>query len=409
MHLILFDDTSRTALFPFTHTRAVADIRCGILTMRQRWERMLGFESSSTLTAAYLMGSEEPISGTDFLFVQGGLFASAELVQAIKDLDSATALWKGEQLLAVRLPQAFLDVRSLKEMAKMSAAELFELEIEVLKRPWEIFSMNERMIVHDFELLRDGRTSQSIPAGVVVSGEEYFFEEGAIIQPGTIINATTGPVYIGADAEVMEGCMIRGAFALCDHATLKMGAKVYGGTTIGPECKVGGEVSNVVFFGYSNKGHDGFLGNAVIGEWCNLGADTNASNLKNNYDVVKVWDEAESRSVATGLSFCGLLMGDHSKCGINTMFNTGTVVGVSCNVWGGGFPEKFIPSFTWGGPENMTTYQLPQAMKTADRMMARRGKSLSILERKIFESIFENTQSSRQLMFRGDSGQSSLS
>ncbi|MBS1644770.1 MAG: GlmU family protein [Bacteroidetes bacterium] len=403
MHLILFDDTSRNALFPFTHTRAVADIRCGILTMRQRWERMLGLNSSSTLTADYLMRSDEPLVGSDFLFVLGGLFASEELVQAIKNLAPATALWKEEQLLAVRLPKAVPDFHSLEGMANAIAAHLYASEIEVLKRPWEIFSMNERMIVHDFEILSTGRTSQPIPAGVVVSGDEYFFEEGAIIQPGTIINATTGPVYIGVAAEVMEGCMIRGAFALCDHATLKMGAKVYGGTTIGPECKVGGEVSNVVFFGYSNKGHDGFLGNAVIGEWCNLGADTNASNLKNNYDVVKVWDEAASGTVATGLSFCGLMMGDHSKCGINTMFNTGTVVGVSCNIWGGDFPEKFIPSFTWGGPEQMTTYQLPQAMKTADRMMARRGKSLSILDRKVFESVFDNTQSSRLLMFRSDS------
>jgi UDP-N-acetylglucosamine diphosphorylase/glucosamine-1-phosphate N-acetyltransferase len=234
-----------------------------------------------------------------------------------------------------------------------------------------------------------------------VGKESLFIEPGAVINAGVIINAATGPVYIGPDSEILEGCMLRGPIALHEHAVIKMGAKIYAGTTIGPGCKVGGEISNVVFFANSNKGHDGYLGNAVIGEWCNLGADTNCSNLKNNYDEVKIWDEYNNRSVRTGLQFCGLIMGDHSKCGINTMFNTGTVVGVSCNIWGGGFPEKFIPSFAWGGSEGMTTYQFARAMDTALRMMARRGKTLSEAETEMYRSIFAATEAQRSLFANG--------
>lgn len=281
------------------------------------------------------------------------------------------------------------------------AEQVFAEDVQMLRRPWDIFSLNDWAVRHDFQILTANRNSAPIPAGVTVTGTEFFLEEGATIQPGAIINATTGPIYIAQSAEIMEGCVIRGPFALCTGATLKMGAKIYGGTTIGPGCKVGGEVSNVVFFANSNKGHDGFLGNAVIGEWCNLGADSNCSNLKNNYDEVKVWDEAANKSVKTGLTFCGLMMGDHSKCGINTMFNTGTIAGVSCNIWGGGFPEKFIPSFAWGGPEGMSTYQLNRAVETAKRMMARRGKTLSEEEQKILEYVFKQTSPSRSLIMAG--------
>ncbi|RYZ22555.1 MAG: glucose-1-phosphate thymidylyltransferase, partial [Sphingobacteriales bacterium] len=256
-------------------------------------------------------------------------------------------------------------------------------------------------IKDDFALLTKGRQSQLLPGYVTaLHTENIFIEPGAKVYP-CIINAEKGPVYIGKDAEIMEGCIIRGPFALGEHAVLKMGAKVYGATTLGPGCKVGGEISNVVFFANSNKGHDGFLGNAVIGEWCNLGADTNCSNLKNNYDEVKIWDEHEQKSVKTGLQFCGLLMGDHSKCGINTMFNTGTVAGVSCNIYGAGFPEKFIPSFSWGGPEGMVTYALDKALATANRMMIRRDKELTPAEVKVLQHIFAKTEQQRELMHVG--------
>src|SRR6185437_5208009 len=250
----------------------------------------------------------------------------------------------------------------------------------------------------DFNTITKGRKSAAIPENVIVSGKEnLFIEEGANIYAGCIINASTGPVYIGKEVEVLEGTMIRGPLAVCEHAVLKMGAKIYGATTIGPGCKTGGEINNAVFFANSNKSHDGYLGNAVIGEWCNLGADTNCSNLKNNYDEVKVWDEYKNKSVKTGLTFCGLMMGDHSKCGINTMFNTGTIVGVSCNIWGGGFPEKFVPSFSWGGSDGMTTYDFNRAIDTAQRMMARRNKTLNEQEKEMYRHIFEKTVPQRDL------------
>jgi UDP-N-acetylglucosamine diphosphorylase/glucosamine-1-phosphate N-acetyltransferase len=240
----------------------------------------------------------------------------------------------------------------------------------------------------DFALITDGRASKPHPGHITVSGGGHLFiEEGAKLYPGCIVNAQTGPVYIGRDAEVMEGAILRGPIAVCEHAVIKMGAKIYGATTIGPGCKVGGEINNAVFFANSNKAHDGFVGNAVIGEWCNLGADTNCSNLKNNYDEVKVWSEAEDKNVSTGLTFCGLLMADHSKCGINTMFNTGTVVGVSCNIFGGGFPDKYITSFSWGG-DGLTTYAFDKAMETANRMMGRRNKQLSKAEIEMYRHIF---------------------
>ncbi len=251
--------------------------------------------------------------------------------------------------------------------------------------------LNERAIKDDFVLVTQGRTSALLPPGITVTGhEQLFVEQGANIYAGCIINAAAGPVYIAKDAEVLEGTMMRGPIALCEQSVVKMGAKLYGATTIGPGCKVGGEIFNTVFFANSNKSHDGYLGNSVIGEWCNLGADTNCSNLKNNYDVVKVWHEASGKEVSTGTIFCGLMMGDHSKCGINTMFNTGTVAGVSCNIYGGSFPDKYIPSFSWGGSDGFTSYRFDKAVETANRMMGRRGKSLSDAELDMYRYIYDS-------------------
>ncbi len=394
MNYILFDSHERNHLLPFAHTRAVADIRCGILTMRERWELLFGAQFA-TLTMEYIQPiyPELPKEGNT-VYINGAVHGNANLVQQIAALHVGQVLVNGRTILAAKLDEPIADRAKLHQTVEEIEVVEYKLPVEVLNNNWDIFSQNEQAIRHDYILLTHGRTSESIPQGVTVIGSEaVFLEAGAKIMPGTIINAQTGPVYVGAGAEIMEGCMVRGPLAMGAQSVLKMGAKVYGGTTIGPGCKVGGEVSNVVFMANSNKGHDGFLGNAVVGEWCNLGADTNCSNLKNNYDVVKIWSEAEGKNISTGLTFCGLMMGDHSKCGINTMFNTGTVVGVSCNIYGGDFLEKFVPNFSWGGSDGFTTYQFDKAMNTAQRMMARRGKNLTVAEMELYRYLYNKATS----------------
>jgi len=397
MQLILFDDQSRFGLMPFTRTRPVADIRCGIFTMRERWEKLLE-QKSGSLTEAYLQPVFPLNAAGDNLLVNGSVFATTALVYAINTLQPESKLIKGNVVLAARTTQKELSFDGLDKTLQNLTSVNFEEPVHQLKNTWDIFSQNDRAIREDYTIITRGKKSEAIPEGVIVTGKEnLFIEPGAIINAGTIINATTGPVYLAKDAEILEGCMLRGPIAIGEHAVLKMGAKIYGGTTIGEGCKVGGEISNVVFFANSNKGHDGYLGNAVIGEWCNLGADTNCSNLKNNYDEIKIWDDYHNKSIKTGLQFCGLLMGDHSKCGINTMFNTGTVAGVSCNIYGGNFPDKFIPSFCWGGSEGMVTYDFNRAMDTANRMMSRRNKSLSEAEIEMYRYIFEQTTEQRNI------------
>ncbi len=389
MNFILFDH-QRLQLLPFTHTRSVADVRCGIFTMRERWEFCLE-QTCGTLTEQYLMPLYPPVAAANSMYLNSAVFADRPLVNAIAALKEGQKLVSGTTVIAASTTR----VAQLSELESQVAALVaidYGGELQSLAHIWDIFSKNEFAIKLDFELLTHGRISAALPENIIVSQvANVFVEAGAVIHPGSVINASTGPIYIGKDAEIMEGCLLRGPLALCEHATIKMGAKIYGATTIGPGCKVGGEISNVVFFANSNKGHDGFLGNSVIGEWCNLGADTNSSNLKNNYDVVKIWDEQQGQLVNTNLTFCGLLMGDHSKCGINTMFNTGTVVGVSANIYGGGFPEKFIPSFSWGGSDGMVTYDLAKALETANRMMNRRGKKLSEAEIGMYNHVFELT------------------
>jgi len=397
MNIILFDSDVRHQLLPFTHTRPVADLRCGILTMRKRWEVLLRTGSSS-LTERYLQQAFPLLPNDLNVYINAAVFATTDLADAITQLNNEEALIQDNLLIAVKSNQAFSTPEELKAAAEKYSTIIYRSFFNSLNFVWDIFSQNGRAIAEDFALLTKGRQSQELPDYVTAIAREHIFvEPGAKIYP-CIINAATGPVYIGKDAEIMEGCMIRGPFALNEHAVLKMGTKVYGPTTIGDGCKVGGELSNVVFFANSNKGHDGFLGNAVIGEWCNLGADTNCSNLKNNYDEVKIWNEYEQKSVKTGLQFCGLLMGDHSKCSINTMFNTGTVVGVSANIFGSGFPEKFVPSFSWGNGSEAITYKLEKAIDTANRMMARRNTSLSTGEIAVLKHIFDNSEKQRALI-----------
>lgn len=391
MNLVVFDDQRRVNFFPFTHTRPMADIRCGMLTMRERWALLMGTVHASTLTISDLQPVFPLNLESDNYFVNGAVTATKAIVEAVQLLNANESLLAEDgTVIAFRaneIPekwdQAIDAVQGFRQVS-------FRGELVSLKQVWDIFSLNAALIGKDYSFLTEGKQSEKIPDFVtVIHPENVFIAPNAKLAP-CIINAADGPVYIDEYAEIMEGCLIRGPFFLGEHATLKMGAKVYSGTTIGPYCKVGGEVNNAVFFNYSNKGHDGFIGNAVIGDWCNLGADTNCSNLKNNYDVVKIWSEQSSGLVSTGLQFCGLLMGDHSKCGINTMFNTGTVVGVSCNIFGAGFPEKFVPSFTWGGVGESARYRLDKAIETAGRMMGRRGLALSDEEKKVWAKLYQN-------------------
>jgi UDP-N-acetylglucosamine diphosphorylase/glucosamine-1-phosphate N-acetyltransferase len=382
MNYILFDGENREALLPFTYTRPVADLRIGILTIREKWELYLG-ATTTTVTEDYLSDKYPMVEMEENVMINASYTPSEVLVTQIKNLKENQAVFDGDTMVAFfSLEDQEIDIDEL---------EVFQIEGTVLKveRTWDIFSKNGAAIKADFKLLTDERTSAPIPENTVAfNPEAIFIEEGAKL-PLCVLNATDGPIYIGKNAEIMEGSLVRGPFALCEGSTLKMGAKIYGPTTVGPHSKVGGEVNNSVFFGYSNKGHDGFLGNSVIGEWCNLGADTNNSNLKNNYAEVRIWSYETENFAKTGLQFCGLMMGDHSKSGINTMFNTGTVVGVSANIFGSGFPRNFIPSFSWGGAKGFTTYLTSKAFEVAQVVMLRRGIELSEQESAILEHVFE--------------------
>lgn len=385
MNYILYDGDRRTDLLPFTYTRPMAEIRIGILTIREKWEHYLE-QSISYLTEDYLQEKFPAKLEDDNTYILGGLLPNADLVTAIRELSPDSALVLNSRVLAYR---AGKDVTS-PDAASLTLVEFQGQAMEVANT-WDIFARNGEAIEADFDLLTKGRKSEPIPASNrVVNPERVFLEPGAKVA-FSILNASDGPIYIGKDAEVMEGSMIRGGFALCDHGVVKMGAKIYGPTTAGPYCKIGGEISNSVLFAYSSKGHEGYLGNSVLGEWCNLGADTNNSNLKNNYAKVKLWNYGTGRFVDTGLQFCGLMMGDHSKTAINTMINTGTVVGVNVNLFSAGFPRNFVPSFSWGGASGFTTYQTRKAFETASVVMARRKITFDEVEARILEKVFELT------------------
>ena len=394
MNYILFDDKNRINLLPLTFTRPVADMRIGILTIREKWENVLKTTTSSK-TEEYL-SKKFPIkfaNDSDNIWINGSFCPNEKLLEEVNSLKKNQALVSSNVIIAINSGTNKVgDVNSINGYTSIESQAL-ALHIE---NPWDIFSKNEAAIQSDFILITKGRKSQPISAtNQVIGRENIFVEEGAKIECA-ILNASTGPIYIGKDAEVMEGSIIRGSLALCEHSALKLGAKIYGATTIGPHSKVGGEVNNSVIFGYSNKGHDGFLGNSVLGEWCNIGADSNNSNLKNNYAQVKLWNYEKERFVNTGLTFCGLIIGDHSKCGINTMFNTGTVVGVNANIFGSGYPRNFVPSFSWGGATGFTTYKLNDAYEVATRVFERRGLVFNEIEREILKHIFELTEKYRK-------------
>lgn len=390
MNYILFDGPSRNNLLPFTYTRPVADIRTGILTIRQKWEMVLN-TTTTTVTEDYLSDKYPMVEMEENVMINASCLPNTSLVKKIKALKPNQAIFKDEDVIA-------FFTNDTQEDINFDTYDAIEFTEEILKieNTWDIFSKNGDAIQADFDLLIEDRTSQPIPeSNNIIAPENIFIEEGAKLE-FTTLNASKGPIYIGKDAEIMEGSIVRGPLALCDNAIIKMGAKIYGPTTIGPYSKIGGEVNNSVLFGCSNKGHEGFLGNSVLGEWCNLGADTNNSNLKNNYAEVRLWDYQTESFARTGLQFCGLMMGDHSKCGINTMFNTGTVVGVSANIFGSGFPRNFVPSFSWGGSSGFTTYLTKKAFEVVKEVLKRKDLEFSEQDQAILEQVFEETKKYRR-------------
>ena len=381
MNYILFDGPHRNALLPFTFTRPVADIRVGILTIREKWEKYLG-STTTSITEEYLSDKWPMVEMENNVMINASYLPNEILVEMIKNLEVNQAIFQDEEVVAFFAKEG--------EEVDFDSFEVIEFTNDCIKieNTWDIFQKNDVAIREDFELLTEDRYSQPIPKSVnVLSPENIFIEEGAKLEFVTL-NASTGPIYIGKNAEIMEGSVIRGPFALCESGRVKLATKVYGATTVGPHSVIGGEVNNSVLFAYSNKGHDGFLGNSVLGEWCNIGADSNNSNLKNNYEEVKLWSYETENFAKTGLQFCGLMMGDHSKCGINTMFNTGTVVGVSANIFGSGFPRNFVPSFSWGGASGFTTYVTKKAFETTRIVMSRRNIEFDDKEQQILEHVF---------------------
>ncbi len=393
MNYILFDDYSWDNLLPLTFTRPTSEIRTGILTIKEKWEKYLN-QSCSYLTKDYL-ANKFPLKQEQYnILINGSILPSRQLFKEIEELKPGQTLVKDNDIIAGYLEKQEIEAFRNKELRDIEIKE-YKGEVIKINHPWQIFQHNGEAINHDFNLLTNGRTSAPLSeTNRVMGSEKIFIEEGATVEFATL-NATKGPIYIGKDTEIMENSSIRGPFAMCEHAVVKMGAKIYGPTTLGPYSKGGGEINNSVFWGYSNKAHDGFLGNSVIGQWCNLGADTNNSNLKNNYTQVKLWNYVEERFLKTSLQFCGLIMGDHSKCGINTMFNTGTVVGVNANIYGEGFPRNFIPSFAWGGAKGFQVYKLNKALEVAETVMKRRNIALDDTEKKILSEIHNITEKYR--------------
>ena len=389
MNYILFDSDVRDTLLPFTYTKPVADIRIGILTIREKWEKRLGL-TTTTITADYLEEKYPMVEMEENILINASFCPTESLVEKVKNLSKNEAIFKGEDVLAFHTTQSQEEV----DFDTYTQIE-FDEELIQIKNTSDIFTHNGKAIQQDFDLITEERTSETIPAGIqVINPGNIFIEEGAQILFSTL-NASEGPIYIGKDALIMENSSIRGPFAMCENAVVKMGTKIYKDTTIGPFSKVGGEISNAVIFGYSSKGHDGYLGNSVIGEWCNLGAGTNNSNLKNNYSEVKLWNYETERFAKTGLQFCGLIMGDHSKCAINTMFNTGTVVGVSANLFGSGFPRNFTPSFSWGGAAGYETFQMNKVSEVVTAVMKRKNLVFDAVDQKILDHVFEETKQYR--------------
>ncbi|MEM1135576.1 MAG: putative sugar nucleotidyl transferase [Bacteroidota bacterium] len=398
MNIILFDEPLlKTRLLPFTFIRPVAAIRIGILKIYEKWQMCID-STVSFLTEPYLKEKFSPVYAERNLYLNGAVCPNENILEIIKNLNEGQGLQAKGILIAYKSSEIITSLEELIGIYHKNEKNFLTVRTEtILQHPWQIFTGNKREIEVDFTRLTHNRESIGIddPHTKVYYPERIFVEEGAKTR-AAIINAEKGSIYIGKNACIHEGAMVRGTLALCDNAEINMGAKIRGDNTFGPYCKIGGEVTNSVFFGFSNKGHDGYLGNAIIGEWCNIGADSNSSNLKNNYSQVKVWDYKAADYLPSGLQFCGLMMGDHSKCGINTMFNTGTIVGIAAIIFGTGFPQKYIPSFTWGGISNHETFQLDKMFELAENVFTRKGKTFTDLDRAIFKHVFNVTKRFRE-------------
>lgn len=374
MKLQLHDNGLHLRFAPLTLTRPLGNLRMGIFTNDERWKLFLPDAEVSFITESYLQ-AKYPLSSEDGIQVNAQIIPNEDIVAAVCHLEADSILM-------------FNSIWIAKTGNATNKIDFKGEEPIVLVNRWHIYQNNDTVLKADFQLITNGRVSQILSDSNIVIGDEslIFLEEGAVVE-ASILNTKTGPIYIGKDAEIMEGSVVRGPLAMCEHSALKLATKVYGAVTLGPHCKVGGEVNNVVFQAYSNKGHDGFLGNALIGEWCNLGADTNTSNLKNNYGNVSTYSFETGKEEKTDIQFMGVCMGDHSKCGINTMFNTATVVGVSSNVYGSGFPDKYVPSFSWGEPSQLVPFRFDKAIEYSNNMMNRRGLELSEAEISILKTI----------------------
>ena len=383
MQLVFSDAQYWEDFLPLTFTRPVAEMRMGILTFSERWKKLLDIDEVFYITENYLQDKFKKPEPKQSLFIVPNFFPSDEVLKQIKELKPGEALVYENEVLVANIN---MDNFSLNQINKMT--DIHE-KLFFIEKPTDIFSYNDKAIDFDFKLLTEGRISQELSStnGFIGEKENLFIEEGATIEFSTL-NCKTGKIYIGKNAEIMEGSNIRGSLALCEESKINLGTKLYGGTTIGPHSKVGGEVNNIVIFGYSNKGHDGFVGNSVIGEWCNLGADTNSSNLKNNYASVKLWNYRKKRFLDTGLQFCGLIMGDHSKTAINTQLNTGTVVGVAANIFKSGFPPNLVDSFSWGGMKGDEKFKLEKSYEVAEKAMERRKISISEVDKDILKYIY---------------------
>ncbi len=386
MTINLFDDSAWHTLLPLTFTRPVADIRIGILTIAQKWERYLNAQSGY-ITSAYLQ-IKYPKAPSAELFINGSICPNEALINAVFSLKPDEALYKHELLIA------YNSSTNMEVNAEGFKPVQFESDLVRVIYPEDIFKLNDYELRSDFLLITKGRTSTKLSATNTFLGDNIFAEDGAEVECATL-NSLSGPIYIGKNSQIWEGSNIRGSFALCNDSQVKMGTKIYGQTTIGPYSRVGGEINNAVIWGYSSKGHEGYLGNSVMGQWCNIGADSNNSNLKNNYAEVKLWDYNTENFRKTGLQFCGLIMADHSKCGINTMFNTGTVAGVSANIFGAGFPRNFIPDFSWGGAQGFEVYSLKKMFETATKVYERRDVDFDQVEKDILTQVFEDTKKYR--------------
>lgn len=384
MQIVFSDAQYWEDFLPLTFTRPVAEMRCGILTFSERWQKILGETEISYFTENYLQEKFRSPEEKEGLFLVPNFIPTENVIQQIRELRQGEALVYEDELIAAHINMKGFSLSQIEKMTDIKE------ELVFFKTPKDLFTYNHKAIDFDFELLTRGRTSQELSStnGFIGDKKDLFIEEGAYVEFSTL-NTKTGKIYIGKNAEVMEGCHLRGPITLGENSKFNLGAKIYGATTIGPQCKVGGEVNNIIIFGYSSKGHDGFIGNSVIGEWCNFGADTNSSNMKNNYGNVRFWNYRTKAFQDTGLQFAGLIMGDHSKTAINTQLNTGTVVGVASNIFKEGFPPNLVENFSWGGFKDDERFKLDKAYEVAERAMARRNVALTDEDKAILKHIFD--------------------